>query len=272
MRIIFLLLTAVLAAGLLCAGAQAEEVEPLLILASAAQPLAEDYVPDALRPISTAVDGVNMAMTRVALLQEEALKPLYQMMRAAAKAGQTLYIRQAYRSYGEEARRYETLSGLGQAALKPGQSSYQTGLSVTLVGASWKSRELSAEFASSSESKWLREHAAEYGFVLRYPEGKETITGWSYEPWHYRYVGVDAATKMTERGLCLEDVARDRSLLAETPAVIEPMNEPQAPEEALIVRPRKTEHSVPTVRDPATIDSEEIGPDGDYEISIDELI
>ena len=273
MRKIILLLAVVMAVMPLCVCARAEgEVDPLLILASPREPLTEDDVPDALRPISTSEQGVHLAMTRTALLQEEALEPLYQMMRAAEKAGETLYIRQAYRSYGDEARRYETLSALGQAAQRPGQSSYQTGLSVTLVGAAWKTKELTVAFATSSESKWLKAHAAEYGFVLRYPEGKEGITGWNYEPWHYRYVGVENAKWMTEQKLCLEELVMGGGEAPEVPMDGPEDGEPWDAEDGLIVRPRKTEHSVPTVRDPSTIAPEDIGPDGDYEISMDDLI
>ena len=278
MRKSTLLLVAVLLAMLLCLLAQAEgNDQPTLLLATASDPLPEDYVPDALCPISTAKAGVNLVLARTELLQEEALEPLYRMMQAAEKAGQTLYIRQAYRSYADEARRYEVLTGMGQAARQPGQSSYQTGRSVTLVGEDWKTRQLSTDFASSEESKWLRAHAAEYGFVLRYPEGKEDVTGWSYEPWHYYYVGMDAAMAMAERGLCLEEMAQDGSPIAQQPASTESPEasgdgEAEVPEEKRGERPRKTDHSVPTVRDPSTIDPDLVGPDGDYEISIDELM
>ena len=57
----------------------------------------------------------------------------------------------------------------------------------------------------TEEQKWLMEHCSEYGFVLRFPQDKSNITGIIYEPWHYRYVGVDAAKEMTEKGLTLEE-------------------------------------------------------------------
>ena len=322
-----MLLSVMMVAALLCAAAQAEGVsdESLFVLASASAPLTADDVPPTLKQISTANSGVHVVTTRAMLLREEALAPLYQMTRAAAKAGRTLYVRQAYRSYEEEARRYELLTGMGQAAQRPGESSYQTGLSVTLVGEKWKTGDLTAEFASSAEAKWLREHAAQYGFALRYPEGKEEITGWSYEPWHYRYVGVAAATMMAEQGLCLEelvalsvDLTQDMPLPEddfddeepeEGPVFVadgedddvewdesawelpeEPMDDwedepasdepedteaPTATEEPVVTAaPRPVyngEHGVPPTRDLSMAAPEDIGPDGDYEIRLDEL-
>jgi D-alanyl-D-alanine carboxypeptidase len=59
--------------------------------------------------------------------------------------------------------------------------------------------------ADTPELQWLLKHCAEYGFILRYPKDKTEITGIIYEPWHFRYVGVEAATKITESGLCLEE-------------------------------------------------------------------
>ena len=335
MRKLLLLLSVILSAALMCAFAQAEGTidASLLTLGLAGNPMSADDVPDALSQISSAIDGVNLVTSRAALLQEQALEPLYRLMQAAAKDGQTLYVRQAYRSYADEERRYELLSGSGQAAQKPGESSYQTGLSVTLVGEDWKTRELTADFADSSEGKWLSAHAAEYGFVLRYPQGKENVTGWHYEPWHFRYVGVSAAATMTRQGLCLEELAADSGLISESLQNIplpdvdytedkpvydveeeedgedwneEPWDEEEnwdeeswdeeswdeeseswdedewpeddgdedewADEDDIEPQPeRSTNHSVPTVRDPSTIDPDDIGPDGDYEISIDNL-
>ncbi|MEG2653790.1 MAG: M15 family metallopeptidase, partial [Ruthenibacterium sp.] len=63
--------------------------------------------------------------------------------------------------------------------------------------------------AETPEQVWLMEHCAEYGFILRYPEGKEAITGVTYEPWHYRYVGKEAAQYITQQGLTLEEYLQD---------------------------------------------------------------
>lgn len=93
-----------------------------------------------------------------------------------------------------------------QAALwvaRPGTSEHQTGLAVDIVDASYQILDQGQE--STPVQQWLMAHCWEYGFVLRYPTDKSAVTGIGYEPWHYRYVGLDAAREMTERGLCLEE-------------------------------------------------------------------
>ena len=80
----------------------------------------------------------------------------------------------------------------------PGTSEHQLGITV----------DINADKSKSSNDKvytWLAANAHNYGFILRYPQGKQEITGTSYEPWHYRYVGVDAAREIYERGICLEE-------------------------------------------------------------------
>ena len=294
-KLLLSLLSACMTVMLLCACAQAEGGASLLLLASSEAPLPADYVPDGLRQISAEQPGVNLVTSRSMLLQEEALEALYRLMRAADRSGVKLYVRQAYRSYADEARRYDLLSASGQVAHKPGESSYQTGLSVALVGADWRTEELTEAFANSKEAKWLSEHAVEYGFVLRYPEGKENVTGWMYEPWHYRYVGVDTAAIMAAQEICLEELPTDpaeRSLWTveddgeeteeipgpqgqETadktgePEAADETDEPNAP--AVTEEPKATEeptmHKRPSTT-PGPGATGEYGPDGDYEISL----
>lgn len=84
-----------------------------------------------------------------------------------------------------------------------GCSEHHTGLAVDLVGESYQS--LDSGQAHTREAQWLEEHACEYGFILRYPEDKEDITGIDFESWHYRYVGRDAAMYIKEHNLCLEE-------------------------------------------------------------------
>lgn len=305
-------LSALLLMTVLCACALAEETfdATLLYPASAAAPLAEDYVPDGLMQISSANEGVHLAASRSMLLKEEALTALYAMVQAAEGDGVTIYIRQAYRSYADEKRRYEMLAKTGEVAQQPGESSYQTGLSVTLVSEDWRTKELTADFASTDEAKWLAQHAAEYGFVLRYPAGKESVTGWSYEPWHYRYVGTAAAEVMAADGLCLEELIEQNDI--ELPAMRGTGKPASSAGTTVVTKPAasgtgsfdfdeydpdgdegydfgdfdefgdfegdtdgnapasngKVGHSVPPVVDTSMIDPEDIGPDGDYEISL----
>ena len=295
-KLILMLILTVMVLSTVCARAEGAMDESLLALASAAEPMGADEVPDGLMPISTENRGVNLTVSRSMLLRQEALEPLYQMMRAANRDGCTLYVRQAYRSYADEARRYDQLSASGQASQKPGESSYQTGLSVTLVGADWKTKALTADFAQSSEARWLSEHAWTYGFVLRYPEGKEDVTGWAGEPWHYRYVGVAAATLMAERNLCLEELVADPALMAQMPVgaalpeddfsdeapeptiefgeIEDPENAMAEPTEEDLAREREANGDAstqPTPTEAPAHDPDDVGPDGDTEIHWPEL-
>ena len=85
----------------------------------------------------------------------------------------------------------------------PGTSEHQLGLAVDIVDK--HSQVLDSSQADTPTQQWLMEHSWEYGFILRYPEGKSEITGIIYEPWHYRYVGKEAAAEIHELGLCLEE-------------------------------------------------------------------
>ena len=90
-----------------------------------------------------------------------------------------------------------------QAVTVPGASEHQIGLAFDIV--SDKYTELNAGFAETDAGKWLAQNRSEYGFILRYPLGKEDITGIEFEPWHFRYVGKDAATIISEEGITLEE-------------------------------------------------------------------
>jgi LAS superfamily LD-carboxypeptidase LdcB len=90
-----------------------------------------------------------------------------------------------------------------QEVLIPGTSEHQLGLAVDLVDVNWPY--LDDKQAQMTAQKWLMEHCWEYGFILRYPEGKTDVTGIIYEPWHYRYVGKELAKELTELGLTLEE-------------------------------------------------------------------
>ena len=102
-----------------------------------------------------------------------------------------------YRSYQRQAEVYaESEPGKAQ---QPGASEHQTGLAFDVTV------ETNDGFESTPQYGWLMEHAHEYGFIQRYPANKADVTGISYEPWHYRYVGVDAATRMHRSGQTLEE-------------------------------------------------------------------
>ncbi len=147
---------------------------------------------------------------------ERAVGALVEFLNAARSAGYSPYIQTAYRSYSSQNYIYNgrasqiawpdypTAEDYAEAALtvaEPGTSDHQTGLGVDITDKYYNS--LDASRMDQTFLQWLRENCAEYGFVLRYPAGKEAITGRS-EPYHFRYVGVDAAQYMMEHNLCLE--------------------------------------------------------------------
>ncbi|MBR6654653.1 MAG: M15 family metallopeptidase [Oscillospiraceae bacterium] len=86
---------------------------------------------------------------------------------------------------------------------RPGTSEHQLGLAVDIVDINYQLLDENQE--SIAVQQWLIEHCMEYGFILRYPTSKSDITGVGYEPWHYRYVGIEAAKEISEQGICLEE-------------------------------------------------------------------
>ena len=90
-----------------------------------------------------------------------------------------------------------------QETMPPGYSEHETGLAVDIV--SFGYQVLDGKQENTNENKWLRENCSKYGFIIRYPKEKEEITGISYEPWHFRFVGKEAAEEITRQGITLEE-------------------------------------------------------------------
>lgn len=101
--------------------------------------------------------------------------------------------------YSQEKARTEA----AKAVAVPGTSEHQLGLALDIVDVNNQNLDESQE--NTEVQKWLMEHSWEYGFILRYPNGKSQVTGIIYEPWHYRYVGKEAAREIYEQGICLEE-------------------------------------------------------------------
>ncbi len=147
---------------------------------------------------------------RTAKLRREAARNLRKLMRAARRQRLKLRVRSAYRSYKAQCAIYaKNVRRRGRAYTRrvsalPGRSQHQLGTSVdfTTRALDWK---LSQRFADTREGKWLAKNAWRYGFVIAYPEGAKDITGYIFEPWHYRYVGRRAAREMKKHGLILEE-------------------------------------------------------------------
>lgn len=150
-------------------------------------------------------------------LQTEAAQQYAAMKEAAQAEGIQLMLCSAYRSVEYQTGLFETEKAqwLAQGMTEeeayakaatvvaiPGYSEHNTGLAADIVTPEYQ--DLSEGFEDTPAFAWLNQHAAEYGFILRYPEGMQDVTGIIYEPWHYRYVGVENAKYIVESGLCLE--------------------------------------------------------------------
>lgn len=134
-------------------------------------------------------------------MRDAAATALEQLFGAAAQSGYKLQISTAYRGYVYQKTLYDGyVASVGQAAAdqesaRPGYSEHQTGWAVDIRSQS-NTCSLEACFGTAPEGKWLAANAYRYGFILRYPADKEQITGYEYEPWHFRYVGSDLSQEM----------------------------------------------------------------------------
>lgn len=159
----------------------------------------------------TYIDGILIANKTYALpsdfdpgVDSVALAAFEEMQKVAYAEGCNIYISSGYRSYQRQVEiynRYVSQDGQEYAdtySSRPGHSEHQTGLTFDL-------NSIDISFADTPEGKWLAENCHKYGFIIRYPKDKEDITGYMYEPWHIRYLGVDKATAVYESGLCLEE-------------------------------------------------------------------
>lgn len=140
----------------------------------------------------------------------EAKHAIDQLVAEGNNNGLSLVIRSAFRSYETQTNLYNNYvarDGQKKAdtySAKPGHSEHQTGLAFDLGNMSGNNDFLET-FEDTAEGKWIKAHAHEYGFIIRYPKDKSHITGYQYEPWHLRYVGKEAAGKIYDSGLTLEE-------------------------------------------------------------------
>lgn len=166
-----------------------ERVEPQvtyingILIANKSYPLPSDYNPGTDPTAKAALDT---------------------MIAAAAQENISLWSRSGFRSYDTQKILYNSYARRDGAAAadrysaRPGYSEHQTGLAFDL-------NSLSQSFAETVEGKWLAAHCTEYGFIIRYPKDKEDVTGYLYEPWHVRYLGIDTAKAVADSGLTLEE-------------------------------------------------------------------
>lgn len=170
----------------------------ILILVNSDNPLPDDFQPEELVNLYANKHSFRLARSDL-FLERVAYEAANSLFKAAENDNMNGYtFTSCYRTREKQQEVYDA-SEPGIAQL-PGYSEHETGLAFDVTV-----RRDSVEFEDTKQFKWLIEHCWDYGFILRYPEGKEDITGIPYESWHYRYVGKDAAKFIHEYDLTLEE-------------------------------------------------------------------
>lgn len=184
-------------------GVDSTRVKTNVLLVNDSHRLTADYVPEGLVTLYEQRHSFRLANVDIQLTREtyEAMERMF----AAAEADNVngFIITSGYRDYSRQQEIYNT-SEPGKAQL-PGASEHQTGLAFDVTA------ENTGGFESTAQYAWLCQHAYEYGFIQRYPANKADETGISYEPWHYRYVGVEIAARIRETGQTLEAFVKSNS-------------------------------------------------------------
>jgi len=175
-----------------------------LILVNADNRLESDWTPPTVITVSDSQCPIDSRIE----------EPLMAMAQGCKDAGLSVYLSSGYRSYSEQAANFTRVCNNNGVAdgkdangfyitMPAGASEHQTGLAVDITDVYYPIKDSSLE--NTETFKWLKEHCTEYGFILRFPSDKEELTGVMYEPFHFRYVGVEAAKYITENNLCLEE-------------------------------------------------------------------
>lgn len=199
-----------------------------LMLVNKKKPLGEDHIPEDLVAVDSSICTKESQLVKNAAIAAQAL-----IAEMRAEGFTDVKITSAYRSYARQDQLFEGYISnemsknpsltrdeaeeivLGYSA-KAGYSEHQSGLCIDLIntekmldlvnfGSETPNSPYDLGFAELDEYKWLLENAHRFGFILRYPENKTNKTGYNYESWHYRFVGVDAATKIYKKGITLEE-------------------------------------------------------------------
>ena len=207
------------ALGLTADEAAAMLADPMMVLVNHTNKMPDDYT------FETKECGSKTAVNKT--LQTAACDAFLEMQKAAAAENVTIWMQSGYRSVKyqtglyERKTKYYTDQGYDLATAKekaaavvnpPGYSEHNCGLAADLN--SPEHTGLDEGFENTTAFRWLCEHAADYGFILRYPKGAEAQTEITYEPWHWRYVGVENARKISASGLCFEDYIAQLHTLA----------------------------------------------------------
>jgi D-alanyl-D-alanine carboxypeptidase len=210
---------------------EAKRLEPVYISLPNAQPvraIVSDYhqtdniwklvnknspIPDTFSPANLKIPNVYThpgKSNEERSVRTDIEQPLIDMFSAAQADGYSLMIGSGYRSSNLQSIYFNSLAAeVGEAEANqsiaiPGQSEHQTGLAVDISTVA-RNCYLSDCFAETDDGVWLANNSYKYGFIIRYPKGKESITGYSYEPWHFRFVGVELATAIYTSGLTFDE-------------------------------------------------------------------
>ncbi len=183
-----------------------DESKDTLMLVNKYYKLSKDFKPNNLVAITNKYAwGTNKSKS----IREDVMDAYLNMYNAAFnEIGVTLMINSAYRDYEHQEEVYNDYKenrGIDYAdsvAARPGSSEHQTGLSLDIF--ELKNSKM-ATFKDTEAYKWLKNNCYKYGFILRYPEGKENITGFNFEAWHYRYVGIETATYIYEKNITFDE-------------------------------------------------------------------
>lgn len=177
----------------------------LLVIINKEFTVSKDYYPTDMVDI----DG-SLSTNQNLKVKKEAYDAYLSMLHDAQAEGLNFSICSAYRSYELQESLYNnSLTANGKEYTEkmfayPGKSEHHTGYAIDITSPSmnWG---LSQDFTDYPDGAWITAHCSEYGFIIRYPKGKEDITGYVYEPWHIRYVGIDVAKYITEQGITFEE-------------------------------------------------------------------
>ena len=193
-------LSAALLDGSLDAAMPDKNIDGKIFLINRQHSVSQRYVPPDLQKVLA--NGISQEM------RQEAAGALEQLFEAAQEAGVPLATVSGYRSYSKQSTIYQRkVDSIGakkadMISARPGTSEHQLGLAMDV--AKKGSSQLNAGFIKTPQGQWVCENAHRFGFIVRYLEGYEEVTGYSYEPWHIRYVGVEHATAIYQSGVPME--------------------------------------------------------------------
>lgn len=191
-----------------------DEANGLFVIANKLNEVDPDYEPDDLTEMTYYVEDRDPT-TRY--MRAEAVEAFNRMHEAAEKEDIDFRMTTAYRSHAFQNILWtQNVEAKGEkeankTSARPEESEHRTGLDVDISceDVNWQ---VTSRFKDTDTSKWIAEHCHEYGFIVRYPDGREDSTGYTYESWHLRYVGVTAATEIWERDLTLEEFLEEKGL------------------------------------------------------------